>query len=83
MNFTVTWRPSAEQQLAQLWLSATDRNDVTAAANEIDRTPQCDPLGEGESRAGVTRILMRHPLAVYYDVDADRREVFVWAVWRQ
>ena len=82
MNWTVIWRPSAEQQLAQLWVSAADRNAVTAAANQIDAELQHDPLSAGEARAGPTRILIVHPLAVYFDVDVAQHEVAVWAVWR-
>jgi hypothetical protein len=82
MNYTVTWRPSAEQQLAQLWLSASDRDAVRAAADHMDAVLQRDPLSEGEARAGNTRIFIAPPLAGYYDVHPPPREVFVWAVWR-
>jgi hypothetical protein len=82
MSYTVTWRPSAEQQLAQLWLSASDRNAVQAAADHMDAVLQRNPLSEGEARSGNTRILIVPPLAIYYDVHPSQREVFVWAVWR-
>jgi hypothetical protein len=36
MKYTVGWKPSAEQELARLWLSAPVRAAVTAAANRID-----------------------------------------------
>jgi ParE toxin of type II toxin-antitoxin system, parDE len=83
MSYKVTWRPSAEQQLAALWVNAPDQNDVTAAANRIDDLLERSPLGEGVSRFGASRIRTVPPLAVYYDVDQNAREVFVWAVWRR
>ena len=82
MNYTVEWVPSAEQRLAQLWISAPDRQAVTDAANEIDFRLERDPLNEGESRSGVRRLLFVPPLAVYFDVDDDRHEVWVRVVWR-
>jgi hypothetical protein len=36
MIFTVLWTPTAEQELASIWLGAGDRNAVTSAAHTID-----------------------------------------------
>ncbi len=33
MKFTVLWKPSAEQELAQIWESANDRRDITMASS--------------------------------------------------
>jgi plasmid stabilization system protein ParE len=81
MSFTVIWRPTAQQRLARLWIDSSDRQAVTAAANDIDRFLKHDPLHHGESRFGSTRLLIHRPLAVYYDVSEDDRIVTVWAVW--
>ena len=81
MSYHVTWRPSAEQHLAQLWLNAIDRNAMTIAANTIDADLAQDPLAVGESRSGATRIYIVSPLAVYYTVDVASHQVAVWAVW--
>jgi len=83
MSYKVTWRPSAEQQLAGLWVDASDKNDVTAAADRIDDLLARGPLNVGASRFGASRTLTVPPLAVYYDVGQANREVFVWAVWRR
>src|SRR5262249_46426250 len=64
MNFTVVWDPAAEQELAELWINAPDRNAVTQAANHIDRTLQTDPEQHGESRPDGRRILIVAPLGV-------------------
>jgi hypothetical protein len=82
MNYTVEWTPAAEQELAALWTSAADRGAVTAAADAIDVALQQDPLTQGESRRGPTRVLFVPPLGAYFDVDAAARTVTVWAVWR-
>ncbi|MBN9118630.1 MAG: hypothetical protein J0I06_05660 [Planctomycetes bacterium] len=45
MNFTIVWSEAAIQDLARIWLNATDRNAITQASNEIDRVLGRDPLG--------------------------------------
>jgi plasmid stabilization system protein ParE len=82
MKYTVAWLPSALLDLADIWNHAADRAAVTAAANLIDDCLMRDPLGQGEARAGPTRILLVEPLAVFYDVDLPHHQVTVWDVWR-
>jgi plasmid stabilization system protein ParE len=82
MTFTVIWRPSAEQKLAEIWTEADDRQAVTDAADAIDVFLRTEPTEVGESRVANIRILTVSPLSVYYDVHEDDRLVAVWAVWR-
>lgn len=82
MKFTVIWRPTALKRLAETWNSGPDRSAISAAANAIDSALKQDPLSQGESRFGNTRILIHDPLAVYFDVSVDDCLVTVWAVWR-
>ena len=82
MKYTVEWLPSAEQELADLWNHAADRNEVTAAANSVDAALSRDPLSLGESRGGKTRIVFDAPLAILFDVDVAARKVTVWDLWR-
>ena len=82
MNYTVTWRPWAESELAEAWVNAPDRSAVTRAAANIDQALAYKPLAVGESRFGCTRVLFDGPLAVYYDVIEDDRKVVIWKVWR-
>ncbi len=63
MRFTVTWHPSAEEELAAIWLQAADREAVTQAAHVIDQLLSSDPLTQGEDFYG-DRILVALPLAV-------------------
>ena len=82
MKYTVEWLPSTEQELADLWNRAAERNEVTAAADAIDEALARDPLTLGESRGGRTRIAFHSPLVVLFDVDAVARKVTVWDLWR-
>ena len=81
MKFTVVWKRSAEAALAEIWLSADDRQAVRDAANSMDALLRSTPLQVGESRADATRILTVDPLSVYYDVLENDQLVAVWAVW--
>jgi hypothetical protein len=36
MKFTVAYKPSAEGELTAVWMSATDRQSVTDAADRTD-----------------------------------------------
>jgi hypothetical protein len=82
MKWTVVYRPSAQDDLASLWLDASDRTAVAAAADEIDRQLARDPLTAGESRDGWTRILCELPLAVLFEVLPDDHIATVLAVFR-
>lgn len=81
MTCTVTWRRSAEDKLAKLWMAAPDREQVADAADRIDELLRRDPNAQGESRWEQTRFLNLPPLAVYFDVSEQDRQVHVWAVW--
>ena len=82
MRFTVTWHPSAENELAEIWLRATDRQDITQAANSIDQALAMEPLLQGEEFYG-DRILVALPLAVTYTVNQQDRTVQILQVWQR
>ena len=82
MTWTVVWFDSAQDQLAELWMTAADRNALALAANTIDQLLRQDPYAVGESRVGNNRILFASPLGVTYDVSDDDRLATVLAVWR-
>jgi plasmid stabilization system protein ParE len=82
MKFTVVWTPTARRLVAQLWLSASDRNEVQRAADEIDRILAADPPNAGESPVSNIRIIVEPPLAAYFDVHPMDRRVTVWRIWR-
>jgi hypothetical protein len=80
MTFTVTWKPSAVEALATLWLDSDCREKVSTAADEIDRLLRERPLGVGEPSLLSSRILVCLPLFVVYDVEPDDRRVTVLMV---
>jgi plasmid stabilization system protein ParE len=82
MIWSVEWLPAAENDLADLWNSSSDRAQITAAANAIDAFLEGDPLHAGEGRSGTRRLLFIEPLAVSFDVDEANKQVMVHAVWR-
>jgi plasmid stabilization system protein ParE len=83
MNFTVVWRPSAEERLAEVWLDAADRQGIADAANTIDAILRKRPTEVGESRVTHNvRILTVSPLSIYYDVHEQDCLVAVSAGWR-
>ena len=82
MTYTVIWSVSALDELARLWNNASDRRDVTDAANQIDRMLRSNPYLHSESREGNLRIVFVPPLAVLFEVNDGDRKAVVRAVWR-
>ena len=82
MTYTVVWVPAAEQELAELWIGAARRRELTKAAREIDLRLRAAPAAEGESRAHGRRILLVSPLGVTLEILAEDRIVRVLDVWQ-
>lgn len=76
-RYTVTWHPTMEERLAELWMAASDRDAMTAATNEIDSTLADDPFRVGESRSDNQRIWFVPPLIIVYEVGEDDRLVTI------
>ncbi len=75
--WTVEWDPSAEQELARLWMLAADPQAVTDAQARIDRLLARNPIGNGQHLAEGLYRLCVPPLTVYYRIDPDSRLVYV------
>ena len=82
MRFTVSWRPTAERKLNEIWIEAADKSAVSQAADAIEAELRSRPETAGESRGDDARFLSVAPLAVYFDVHEDDRTVDVWSVFR-
>ena len=80
MTFTVIWKPSAADALASAWLNSACRADIATAANDIDALLRVRPLDVGVSAMLNSRILVRLPLAVVYDVRLEDRLVQILLV---
>jgi plasmid stabilization system protein ParE len=82
MKYTVLWTRNAEDKLARIWTTATDRDPVSTAANAIDTALGRSAADCGESRTGDRRNLYEPPLAVIFRVFEADRKVLVLNVWR-
>jgi hypothetical protein len=82
VNYTVIWKPAAHAELTELWLEASNRSDLTSAANKIDQLLKRDPHSQGESRSGSIRVMFVDPVGVFFDIREQDRIVAVLSVWR-
>jgi hypothetical protein len=80
MRFTVIWSLIAQDQMADLWLSASDRNAVTRAQAEIDRVLLIDPDQQGMPFFG-DRIVVVLPLRALFSINLMDMQVVVEQVW--
>ena len=72
-RFTVIWHREAEGELVELWLSASDRNEISAAVQSIDVALSSDAKTKGESVAEGLRSFSAPPLRILFAVlNADR-----------
>ncbi|HMT21693.1 MAG TPA: hypothetical protein PKE20_10695 [Promineifilum sp.] len=72
MRFTVVWNPTAIDELGEIWLSATNRDDVSLDADTIDRHLADDAQLKGRALE-MDRLLVLSTLAVKFNVsEADR-----------
>ncbi len=81
MKFKVTWLPSAENRLAELWLGSRIASQITRAADQLDALLAENPFAVGESRSDDFRIAFESPLAITLLVDEPAREVVILHVW--
>ena len=68
MRHTVTWTRLADAQLADIWIRATDRNDVAAASDKITIVLRDDPETKG-TPFGSRYVPIEEPLAALYEID--------------
>jgi hypothetical protein len=66
IRYTVTWHRDAEQDLASLWISATDRKDIAEAVQAIDLALSCASGSIGDEVAEGLYSLNAPPLRVLF-----------------
>lgn len=82
MNHRVDWTHGAERQLAAVWLAATDRGAVTAAAAWLDDELALDPLHFGQPLdSSVHRVASFDRLGIEFEVIEDDKRVIVQGVF--
>jgi hypothetical protein len=80
MSYSVTWTPEAENQLATVWMTASNPAAVTRAAERAELLLANDPLTCGTEFYG-DRLLTSGPLHFVYAVHPAARTVTVTMVW--
>jgi hypothetical protein len=81
-KYTVVWHQGAQEELAELWMDARDRNAVTIAANVIDRELSQNAAAKGVEVSEGLRALFTPPLRILFTVNEDDRVVEVLRVKR-
>jgi hypothetical protein len=77
MPFTVEWDKDPEDELARIYMQASDPMAVTQAQARADKLLAANPTGNGQLLSeGLYRINVR-PLVVNYTLDPARRHVQV------
>ncbi len=82
IRYTVIWAPEPQNELAELWLAASDRAVVAQAADEIDDRLATSPISKGVELSEGLRRFRCAPLQVLYVVRTEDRVVEVTAVRR-
>lgn len=67
--FRVDWEPAAEDELARLWLQASDPQAITIAQAQADRLLALDPLKYGRHLAEGLYSIDVPPLVLTYTID--------------
>jgi hypothetical protein len=81
-RYTVIWLQRSLDQLAQIWLEAHDRPEVTAASAAIDSELADEPARKGKEESEGLRRLRVPPLTILFGVREPDRMVEVVAVKR-
>jgi hypothetical protein len=81
MKWTVVWLGTTEDELAEIWLRAEDRQAITVASHQIDQELRKDADQKGEDFYG-DRVFQSGPLAVVFELSPDDRLVRITQVMR-
>ncbi len=73
IRYTVVWHDEAQNQLAEIWINASDREAVTLAANATDRHLANDAESKGTKIEGDLRQLVVPPLRLLFSVSEPDR----------
>lgn len=80
IHCAVAWNPLALDELAEIWLRATDRDAISYATHEIDQELGSDALLKGEDLHEGLRVIRVAPLKVIFFVRQDDRFVEITSV---
>lgn len=82
MTYRVIWSPRAESELAEAWLDAANRREVSNASATIDRILGQQPFQAGNPfLSSVNRFAVVPPLGIGFDTIEDDKKVIVQTCW--
>ena len=82
MKYSVVNVPLADDQLAEIWLKASDRQVVADAFDRIESSLKNDAHLQGQQHPNGWRVITVAPLAVAFRVSEDDRLVTIVEVHR-
>jgi hypothetical protein len=80
IRFTVLWRQEVVSELAAIWSTYPDRNQITSAADKVDPALSVDAHPKGNIPYLRGKAITLHPLTIYFRVDEADRKVWVDAI---
>lgn len=80
MKYTVTSTSLADEQLAKIWIYASDRQAVTKAFDRIEACLKNDAHLQGRLHPSGWRVIVEPPLIVSFRVSEDDRLVKVLSI---
>jgi hypothetical protein len=81
-RYTVVWDSAAQDELAEIWISPSNRAAVTVAAHFIDSELSHDASSRGAFVAEGLRALLAPPLRLLFTVNEGDRMVEVVLIRR-
>ena len=82
IRYTVVWPKAAQDELAELWIAAQDRDAIASAANSIDAELSENAPVKGVELSEGLRALFAPPVRVLFAVRDEDRVVEVLRVRR-
>jgi hypothetical protein len=82
MYWRVNWSTEAENNLAEIWLEAVNRDEVTEASDAMNRTLQHIPEKHLKSLSEGLYFLDITPLRAYVEIDFTQHVIYVAAIGR-
>lgn len=80
IRYTVLWSSAAENELAEIWHSSSDRRAITEAADRIDTELKTDAHKKGFPLPDRVQAVTCGPLGAYFRIDESDRKVLVACV---
>jgi hypothetical protein len=71
MKYTVEWTSPAEDELIDIWTSATDQGLMTAVVHRLEQRLQINPYVGKTRHSSVNRVVLSLPIGIWFDIIED------------